>query len=245
MRTKTKVWLIVAASLMLIGCILFAGVMENLNWDFRKLATVKYETSIYKINEAFDSISIHTNTADVIFAISNDGKCSVKCTEQEGTSYSVSVKNGTLAVDFIDERTLADYINNIGINLEAPQITVFLPGTNYNSLSICGDTGDVDVPKAFHFGNMDISLDTGDVTIGSTVSGLMKITTSTGDVTFDNCDAAEISVKTNTGDVTGTLHTAKVFLVETSTGEVKVPRAQTGGKCEIKTDTGDIEIEIP
>lgn len=53
MKTRTKVWLIIAASLVLTGCILFAGVMTALKWDFMELATVKYETNIYEISEAF------------------------------------------------------------------------------------------------------------------------------------------------------------------------------------------------
>ena len=75
MKTRTKVWLIIAASLVLTGCILFAGVMTALKWDFMELATVKYETNIYEISEAFDGISMNTDTADIIFALSDDGKC--------------------------------------------------------------------------------------------------------------------------------------------------------------------------
>ena len=66
---------------------------------------------------------------------------------------------------------------------------------------------------------------------------------STGNVKFDRSDAAEIFVKTNTGNVTGSLLTDKVFTTQTDTGDVSVPKTVTGGRCEIKTDTGDIKIK--
>ena len=41
MRKTTKVWLIIAASLVIIGFIIFTGVMTTLTWDFTRLSTVK------------------------------------------------------------------------------------------------------------------------------------------------------------------------------------------------------------
>ena len=66
---------------------------------------------------------------------------------------------------------------------------------------------------------------------------------STGYVKLNGCDAAELYVKTNTGDVIGSLLTDKVFITDTDTGSVDVPKTAVGGKCEIKTDTGNIKIK--
>ena len=71
-----------------------------------------------------------------------------------------------------------------------------------------------------------------------------SIKRSTGDVKLDRSDAAELFVETDTGDVTGTLLSDKVFVVETDTGSVDVPKTITGGKCEIITSTGDINISV-
>ena len=37
MKTAKKVWLITAGALVLVGGVLFAGVMATLGWDFSKL----------------------------------------------------------------------------------------------------------------------------------------------------------------------------------------------------------------
>lgn len=86
---------------------------------------------------------------------------------------------------------------------------------------------------------------TGDVILKNVIAAEnFSIERSTGDVIFEGSDAAEIYVKTSTGDVTGALLSEKIFITETNTGRVHVPKTVTGGKCEIKTSTGDIKIDI-
>ena len=67
---------------------------------------------------------------------------------------------------------------------------------------------------------------------------------STGDVIFNKSDAGEIYIETDIGDISGTLLTNKIFIYDADTGDVKLPSVMSGGKCQIETDTGDIEISI-
>lgn len=263
MRTRTKVWLIIAASLILIGCILFAGVMATLKWDFVELSTVKYETNTYEINKAFDGISMNTDTADIVFSLSDDGKCRVECYEEENEKHSVIVEDDTLTIELIDERGVYDFIGYIGLNFDTPKITVYLPKTQYTSLLIDESTGDI-CAENISAGSLDLTVSTGKVNLtdvecknliskGDTGDIFLKnvvatekfsIERSTGDVKFDSSDAAEIFVITDTGNVTGSLLTDKVFIAHTDTGSVEVPKTVTGERCEISTDTGDIKITI-
>lgn len=317
MEKKTKIWLLIATSLVLIGCILFAGVMTTLKWDFMELATANYETNTYEISESFDSISMNTDTADITFALSDDGKCRVECHEEENAKNSVTVEEGILNIRLIHER-----VGYFGLNIGSPKITIYLPETEYTSLFIDESTGDIEIPKDFSFNNVDISLSTGDVNFNASASEMIKIKTSTGDirvenisggtldlsvstgkvtvssvtcegditvgvstgktyltdtrcknvissgrtgdisldnviaaekfsierstgdVKFDVSDATEIFVKTDTGDVIGSLLTDKVFITQTDTGNVDVPKTVDGGRCEVNTNTGDIEITV-
>ena len=86
---------------------------------------------------------------------------------------------------------------------------------------------------------------TGDISLKDVIAtGEMYVKRSTGDVTFDCSDAEQITVKTSTGEVCGSLLTEKNFSVSTSTGEVEIPESTVGGKCEITTSTGDVNIFI-
>lgn len=72
----------------------------------------------------------------------------------------------------------------------------------------------------------------------------LSIERSTGHVAFTGCDAGEIHVKTDTGNVAGSLLSEKVFLTESGVGLVDVPKTTSGGVCEIRTDTGNIQITL-
>lgn len=72
----------------------------------------------------------------------------------------------------------------------------------------------------------------------------MQISVSTGKAKLTDIACRSVMSTRSTGDVTGTLLSEKVFITETGTGSVNVPKTVTGGKCEIKTSTGDIQIEI-
>ena len=76
------------------------------------------------------------------------------------------------------------------------------------------------------------------------VSNNINVSRTTGDVTFNKVDAASLDIETDTGDVTGTFNSDKTFIVNTRTGNEIYPRGTTGGKCNIKTTTGDIIISI-
>ena len=89
MNTRKNVWFLIAASLILLGCILLIAVLMSVQWDFTALSTVKYTRNTYRINQSFDSISMKTDNADIAFVYSDDGKCKVECYEEENTNHSV------------------------------------------------------------------------------------------------------------------------------------------------------------
>ena len=236
---RTKIWLITAACLVLVGCIIFAGVMWSLKWDFTKLSTVKYETNSYEIGEAFSGISIKTDTADITFALSNDGKCRVECFEEEKAKHLVAAQNNTLVIKATDNKAWYDYI---GINFNSPKITVYLPKTEYASLRINQHTGTVKMPEAFKFSEVDILASTGDIDFCASAAGAIKIKTSTGDIGVKDVSAASLSLSVSTGGVTATdVDCSGDFTISVSTGKAKL----TDVKCQSLAssgDTGDITL---
>ena len=199
MRNSTKTWLIVAASLILAGAILFVGVMAAMKWEFKKLSTVKYETNVYDITEEYQNISIVTNTADLILAASPDGISRVTCNEQERVTHTVSVKDGTLTVTVSDTRKWYDYI---GISLGTPTVTLSLPAGAYGALTTCASTGNVTVTGEFSFTDVTITQITGDVQYAASATGAVSIKTNTGDVKVSGISAAALSLTVTSGKVT-------------------------------------------
>lgn len=133
-----------------------------------------------------------------------------------------------------------------------------------DALALHAGTGNVAVDSAGISGSVDIGTKTGNIRLsgfearsvaaeshtgdlsleGVVATGGLSISSVTGDVRLEGCDAAWLSIGTNTGSVVGRLLTAKVFVVETATGHISVPQTTAGGKCEITTGTGNVDIRI-
>ena len=167
-----------------------------------------------------------------------------------------------IILDTGDVDCFASASNDIDIRTDTGHIKV--AGVTAAGLRLKSDTGRMELEDVGISGDMELKEGTGKTILdnvscrnfisnGSTGSLVMTDTTAlgefnlernTGDIEFHGCDAENIYVKTDTGDVTGTLLTEKVFITKTDTGKVDVPETSSGGRCEIKTDTGNIRIRI-
>lgn len=253
-------WTKIATALILCGGLLFAGVMIELDWDFRKLSTDQFETNSYELFEPYYNVRIVTDTAHVSILPAEDRVTAVDCYELTSAKHTVSIQDGTLTVEVQDTR---QWYEHIGFHFESATVKVYLPSGVYSDLTIECNTGDVEIAPDFRFNKIAIDLDTGDATNRASAkesitictdtgdvrldgcdATTLKIETDTGDVHLDGCDAATLRIETDTGDVTGTLLSDKVFIAHASTGDVSVPHTNTGGRCEITTDTGDIDVSI-
>lgn len=219
MSTATKIWIITAASLLLLGCIIFVGVMSMIKWDFAKLSTSKYETNRYDIAEDFKGISIGTNTADVKLEASEDGTCFALCHERTNEKHAVKVENGTLIIELTDTRKWYEYI---GFDFDKPEITLYLPRGEYGTLSVKADTGDIYIPKDFSFEGAEIKASTGDVTCNASIFGALKIKTSTGDIFTEELSAGSLDLAVTTGRITASDITCGDLSLKVSTGNTQL-----------------------
>jgi len=263
MRTGTRVWLMTAAFLVLIGCILFVGVMTALKWDFTELETVKYEINTHEISRIFEDISVNTDTADIVFALSHDGNCRVECCEKENANHSVAVEDGTLTVKLMDERSGHGFMGKVGLTFNSPRITVYLPKTVYKNLRINGETGDVEIPDDFAFGGAEISLSTGDVDFCASASEMIKVKTSTGDIRIAHTSAGALDLSVSTGRVTVSdvccrgavtvgISTGKTNLNDITcqcvisrgnTGDIHLNNVIAAEKFSVERSTGDVKFD--
>ena len=257
MKMATKIWLIIGAALVGGGLTIFTAVMTQYGWNFMKLGTQTCETNIYEIGEEFSNVSLDTDTADIQFALSDDGKCRVECFEREKEKLFVGVENGTLIIKETDERSWYDHI---GINFASPKIKVYLPKAEYAALAIKASTGDIEIAKDFKFEGSEISVSTGDINFFASASGIIKIKTSTGKIFVENISAEALELSASTGDITvfnvvcqGDVKTkittgktkltdmeCKNFTSKGTTGKVFLENVVAREKFSIKRSTGDV-----
>lgn len=257
---KQKSRLIIGACLILLGCIIFAGVMTVLKWDFSKLQTVKFETNNYEINEEIRNVTVKTNTADVGLVPCDGGKISVVCFEQKNLKHSVKVDGGTLSIEVADTRKWYEYI---GISFSSPKITVYIPAGEYGKLSVNTSTGKAEVSKDFKFETIDIKVTTGGVKNFASATGDINITASTGDITVENVSAHNLKLSVTTGKITASalncsdkaeikVSTGKTilsnlrcedFVSNGSTGNITLSDVIAENKFSVNRSTGDVKLE--
>ena len=241
MSKTAKAWLVVATSLILIGAIIFSGVMSVLKWDFSKLSTAKFQTNTYYITESYKNISIKSNTSDISFISTDSDKTTIICDEQQNIKHSVTVKENTLLIEINDTRKWYQYI---GVSFGNQSITVNLPKGEYGALSIDTDTSDVKIPSDFKFESVDISLSTGNVTNLASANDFIKIKTSTGNIDTENITADSINLTTSTGKTSLSNVRCKNLVSSGSTGDIYLSNVISAERFDIKRSTGNVKFEL-
>ncbi len=172
----------------------------------------------------FESSDITVSTGAVVYSASTSDKVRIHSTTGNVTVADITARDIDIKVSTgkvsLSNSTFADEVN---ITVSTGKAEVI--GVKCKSLISEGDTGKLSMTNVIATDKFNIERDTGDVVL-------------------EACDAAEIYIETNTGDVEGSFLTDKVVFATTDTGKIEIPKTNTGGRCEVKTDTGDIEIEI-
>ena len=239
MRDRTKIWLSIATFFVGAGIILFVVVMTMNNWDFSRLNTLSYISETHTIEDAFQSIELNTESADVCLEQSTDGTCRVEWSVPEDWKHSVEVTDNTLLITLRDD---THWYDHIGINVRSPKITVFLPEENYKLLTANVHSGKLDVPKYFSFIGIEVESGSGDVECEASVTGSIKITTYSGDVRLTEAAATGISVTTGSGRVTMESCTAGSITVTTDSGDPTLRNVHSNTDLRIDVTSGDAHL---
>lgn len=241
MKTRTVIWLIVATLLIISGTALGAATLSVIDWDFSKLGTADMQTNRHEIAEDFGSISIVADIEDIRILPSTDNTATAVFEEDEKQRHSATVIDGTLSISADDTR---EWYEKIGIfSTKGPTITLYLPNTSYNALSINSDTSDIFLPKDFTFNSIEIKNSTGDIECFSTSTGLIKITASTGDIEMTDTAAGALELTTTTGDMEiENITCADDIKIGVSTGDVELSNV-TCRSLYSTGDTGEMEMQ--
>lgn len=251
---------VLAAILIAAGVLIFAGAFFAAGFDFSVLDTATYETKTYSVGESFDRIKIQSAETDVVFKPSEDGAASVVWQEKNGVRQEVFVENGTLHI--VAAETQAWYERPL-FSFRSPSMTVYLPQSEYAALTVDCRTGDLSLPAAFNFGDIDVSVSTGDVNCASSAAGSVRIASHTGDITLNGVRAGKIELSVATGDIklkntscdedlltdfgTGTAGltevTCKNLYAKGSTGDIRLTDTVAAARLQIECGTGDVRFD--
>lgn len=202
------------------------GVTDNRKWyDYFGISFASPKMTIYLPKSEYASLLIDTDTSDI------DIPKSFSFNELE-------IESDTGNVD-----CMANVSDSIEIESDTGDIGISSVSSKCD-IDIKTDTGSIKLTDV-NCTNFSAESDTGNISLVNVIAeDAIYVESDTGNVKLKNSDASKLSIETDTGNVTGTLLSEKIFIAKSSTGRVKVPDTESGGKCEIRTATGNIKIDI-
>lgn len=221
MKTAKKVAIIISVAAICVGILISFIAMLSMDFDFKQLNTVIFETNTYVIDDDFTKISIIGAECDVNLKPSTDGKCKIECAESDKIRHEISVENGTLTAERIDDR---QWYEHFGVYWAEMSLTVYLPKSEYDYLYIKSLSGEIKVPQNFTFNEVKIKNTSGDTSFFSNVRENINIHSVSGDILVSNISADNLKIQSTSGDIE---------LFEITVNE----------NTELKTVSGDIEAQ--
>lgn len=254
-------WTKAALVLLIAGVILFGVCFASVGFDWNRLTTRKYVTNVYDgLSGDFRRIVFDTDTARIVLKPAENGACSVTCFEEEKCTHDVTVQDGVLSIRTVDTRKWYDHI---GLSFQTPEITVLLPQSAYDALTVSTHTGDVLIPASFRFGAVEIQGSSASVECLANVDADLSIGVTTGSITLADLSAQNVYLSATTGhiradrvvsggDFTADVRTGSVTLTDVtcvrlssdgSTGWIALKNVTAGQELRVERSTGSVSFD--
>lgn len=218
--------------------------IDDRPWPANWFTADNQKVTVYLPFGDYGTLEIETHTGDV--ELNSLNLVSLMVTSHTGDIEASSINVSTTAMIATDTGDTELYDSTLThLNAKATTGDISVSRVEADSVQIEVTTGDIEVEDLNCQTDVQIKATTGDVDMHSVfTANNLRINTTTGNVNFRSIDGAEVYINATTGDVRGSFASDKIIFAETTTGKVNVPKLTTGGRCEITTTTGDINVTI-
>lgn len=231
-----KPLLIIAVIALILGGVFFGfAFYQNGSFDFHS-----YVTKTEVIEDDFSSIVADLDEAKLSLLPATDGKCTLVITERAKLPHTFTAESGTLKL----QAPKKHWYDHITIFSKVQPITLYLPASEYDTLTLKTDTGDITVDNAFTFESISLTASTGDIALYASAKDTCRIKTSTGAITAKDMKAASFIAERSTGDLhIENLAVSGTVKIKGSTGKATLKNICAGGALDIITSTGNIHAD--
>jgi len=256
---KRKI-ILIGACIALVGTLIAVVGFAMGGFNIEMINTRKFVTTEYPIDADFDSIAVNSNVAGLKLLPSEDGVAKAVCYLDEKIRYDVRVEDGKLLMKEIDERK---WYEQIGISWGNQTVTLYLPKSEYDSLSFESNVGSLNMGEEFSFGDVTVNSDTGYLLSSSRITGMLDVSMDTGAINVSDAQPSKVTLESDTGSIilkdvnasgniavecdTGKVSFTNVackdLTVEYATGAVEMKNTVCAGKAEIDGATGSISLD--
>ena len=238
---KWVVWNLIGLVLCVIGIAIMMKTLIKVGFNMDAFSNVNLVTNTYDMEDSFTELLVSGNADDIIIVPSKDGICHITLLEEEKALHQVKLEEDTLTIRSTNNK---EWYQQIWFLTQNPSITIALPERIYGSITIENNVGEIELAE-LSCKELFVTLNANDVSLQRVIASEgLYIKNNTGDIEFEECDAPVITMENMTGDIEGTLLTEKQFDAKTTTGRVNVPESSGEGSCKLRTNTGNIQVEI-
>lgn len=244
MKLCTKICLWTGGLLLAAGAVLFVCGMAAKNWDFDKLATVRYEQQEYVAQSDVTDVVLNFDVSGI--RIVQD-----KNTQKMTCSYPVAkdLVNGKSAQVTTSEEdgVLTVTEKKLGFSLfrwdtDTPTLVLTVP-ENTASLSVSTGVGDIELDGLTAEESIFLKTDVGKIVCKNVTAEKIELHSGVGDITAENCSAN--GTLTIDGDVCNVqmkdLDGGKIS-VNTNLGDISLLGSLSAAQAEMTADTGSIDL---
>lgn len=240
MRHSAPKTVLSAAAVLLAGAMVFAQPVLKARADFQLFQYQTPVTRTHPIGGSVTRIEIEETSADVSIVYDIRSAPRVVCDEFPTRPHTVTVKDGVLKVSAYDP---AVDISIFSATKGDPEVTIYLPGTEYESLSFESASGDLETSSKLTFGTISAGSVSGDIEISSIVTDSLRVETTSGDVELKSPQAGALSAATTSGDIEVDRVTSPGQMeLSTTSGEVDLSDSEAAGLV-LSTTSGKVELE--
>lgn len=239
MSSNKKIALIIAAVCAGIGCLAILTTFLLIQFDFKRLNTMKFEEKTYEVTESFHKISINDLECDVKFIPTESGPCRVVCFESSKIGNQVSVEEDTLVVTRQDKRPWYEHFG-IWWN-ENNTVTVYLPKKEYESLHVKTLSGGITIADSFAFQEARLVSTSGDIAFTGRTSGNLYVKTTSGDINVNSIETKMTEIRSTSGDISLTGYTGGDLYVKSTSGDIRLGGIEAK-MAEIRSTSGDLSL---
>lgn len=187
----------------------------------------------------FSKVGIEISTGDIQFDSHVNGTLNLKTSTGSIECRNVSCQD--IALNASTGSIRGYNLDCFTMEMKASTGNIYASDLDCYTMDVKASTGDIQI-KDSDITTLKVTTSTGDVDFQNTFSGNLNAVTDTGDVSFKSCNGDYLYIQTDTGDVTGTFSRRMIFFCKSNTGDIDVDKYNTGGECEVVTDTGDIHL---
>lgn len=227
MRKATKITLIIAGVLTIVGIALsVSGIaMTGFQWEQLSTSPPYQDTESTYNATTIKHISIQNTNQRIIWKRSTDNKIHLTCPENKYEFYQVSQPDSeTLKIEFISQKAWYHYLFNL--NFDYPRLVIEVPEQFQGSAEITSTSGDILLSDSTISSDLSISTKSGYVLVDNTqISSSLRIQSSSGDTCI------------NQTKLSGNLS------MESTSGNVWVKKTDIGVGATITSTSGDIILE--